>query len=187
MADPGFPIEGVDPLGGVDLRCGCFLAKMYTKMKEFGPIGGHALGTPPRSANAIYGMNCYDMQHWSFLCDSNIQWHRRHVQQVTFYTCWTPIEATKGTQRNPSSLTYWCSHLTCMSPLADPGGAPRRPPPQQDQFLSFSHTFSLKSVRVGGWRPPPQREILDPPLVSFQTLNNEQHRIVNKEQWATGG
>ena len=59
--------------------------------------------------------------------------------------------------------------------LADPGGggAPRRAsPPQQDQFLSFSHTFSLKSVRIGGWRPPPptgrrpppQREILDPPL-----------------------
>ena len=51
-------------------------------------------------------------------------------------------------------------------------GAPRRPPPQ-DQFLLFSHMFSLKSVRVGGWRPPPppppppppQREILDPPLI----------------------
>ena len=48
--------------------------------------------------------------------------------------------------------------------LADPGGAPRRPP-QQDQFLSFSHMFLLKSVRIGGWPPPPQREILDPPLV----------------------
>ena len=52
----------------------------------------------------------------------------------------------------------------CPGALADPGG--RRgahPPPQQDQFLSFSHTFSPKSVRVGGWCPP-QREILDPPL-----------------------
>ena len=41
-------------------------------------------------------------------------------------------------------------------PLADPGGggAAARAPPQQDQFLSFSHTFSPKSVRVGGWRPP---------------------------------
>ena len=38
------------------------------------------------------------------------------------------------------------------------------PPPQQDPFLSFSHSFSLKSVHVRGWRPPPQREILDPPL-----------------------
>ena len=50
------------------------------------------------------------------------------------------------------------------------GCAAAHAPPQQDQFLSFSHTFSLKSVSVGGWRPPngsapPQREILDPPLV----------------------
>ena len=26
--------------GRMDLRPGCFLAKMYAKMKEFGPIGG---------------------------------------------------------------------------------------------------------------------------------------------------
>ena len=43
-------------------------------------------------------------------------------------------------------------------------------PPQQDPFLSFLHTFLPKSVRVEGWHPrnglvPPQREILDPPLV----------------------
>ena len=57
--------------------------------------------------------------------------------------------------------------------LADPGGAAGARPPQQVQFLSFLHTFPLKSVRVGGWRPPPpnrsappQREILDPPLIS---------------------
>ena len=45
-------------------------------------------------------------------------------------------------------------------------------PPQQDPFLSFSHTFLPKSVHVRGQRPPsppmgrrpPQREILDPPL-----------------------
>ena len=35
------------------------------------------------------------------------------------------------------------------------GGAAARAP-QQDQFLSFSHMFSLKSVCIGGWRPPPQ-------------------------------
>ena len=38
------------------------------------------------------------------------------------------------------------------------------PPPQQDpflSFLSFSHTFSPKSVRVGGWRPPTGRR---PPM-----------------------
>ena len=48
VADPGFPVGGVDPLeGAVDLRCGCFLAKMYAKMKELGPVGGHVPGTPP--------------------------------------------------------------------------------------------------------------------------------------------
>ena len=42
-----------------------------------------------------------------------------------------------------------------MHALADPGGAAGvpPPPPQQDQFLSFSHMFSLKSVRIGGWHP----------------------------------
>ena len=39
--------------------------------------------------------------------------------------------------------------------LADPGGAASAHPPQQDPFLSFSHTFSPKSVCVGGQRPPP--------------------------------
>ena len=61
-----------------------------------------------------------------------------------------------------------------MGPFTDPrgGGHCRRMcTPQQDQFLSFSHTFSPKSVHIGGWCPPnglaaPQREILDPPLVS---------------------
>ena len=28
------------------------------------------------------------------------------------------------------------------------------PPPQQDPFLLFSHTFSPKSIRVRGWHPP---------------------------------
>ena len=39
----------------------------------------------------------------------------------------------------------------------------RRPPPPQDQILSFLHMFSPKSTCVGGWCPL-QREILDPPL-----------------------
>ena len=41
-------------------------------------------------------------------------------------------------------------------------------PPQQDQILSFSHSFLPKSAHVGRFAPPPppppQREILDPPL-----------------------
>ena len=47
---------------------------------------------------------------------------------------------------------------------------------QQDPFLSFSHTFSPKSVRVGGWCPPPngsappQQEILDLPLVIYKEV-----------------
>ena len=52
MADPGFPVQGCGPIrGAVDLRCRHFSVKMYPKMKELGPVGGHALGMPPRSAN----------------------------------------------------------------------------------------------------------------------------------------
>ena len=52
VADPGFPVGGMHPLGGgMDLQRGHFLVKMYAKMKELGPIGGRAPDTPPRSAN----------------------------------------------------------------------------------------------------------------------------------------
>ena len=78
MADPGFPIggmnplrgcgpptwalftenvcenerigshsAGVDPLGGMDLQCGHFSPKICVKMKEWGSVGGHVLGTSP--------------------------------------------------------------------------------------------------------------------------------------------
>ena len=41
VADPGFPVGGVHPLGGcVDFRRGRFLVKMFAKTKELGPIGG---------------------------------------------------------------------------------------------------------------------------------------------------
>ena len=33
-ADPGYPVEGVDP------RRGRFSVKMYVKTKELGPVGG---------------------------------------------------------------------------------------------------------------------------------------------------
>ena len=41
-------------------------------------------------------------------------------------------------------------------PLADPGGgaAGTCPPPQQDPFLSFSHTFLLKNVVSEVGTPP---------------------------------
>ena len=35
----------------MDLRRGHFSVKIYVKTKELGPMGGHVLGTPPRSAN----------------------------------------------------------------------------------------------------------------------------------------
>ena len=37
-------------MGGFGLQRGHFSAKMYAKMKELGPVGGRAPGTPPRSA-----------------------------------------------------------------------------------------------------------------------------------------
>ena len=40
VADPGFPV------GGIDLRRGHFLLKMYAKTKELGSIGGNAGHTP---------------------------------------------------------------------------------------------------------------------------------------------
>ena len=41
VADPGFLVEGRGPVrAGVGLRRGCFLVKMYTKMKGLGPVGG---------------------------------------------------------------------------------------------------------------------------------------------------
>ena len=33
--------------GGVDPQCGRFSVKMYAKMKELGPVGGHAPSTAP--------------------------------------------------------------------------------------------------------------------------------------------
>ena len=48
VADPGFPVGGAcTHWGGVDLRCGHFLVKMYAKMKELGPIGGACAGHAP--------------------------------------------------------------------------------------------------------------------------------------------
>ena len=53
VANPGFPVGGVDLVGGdVDSWGGYVLKILYVKTKESGPIGGRAPGTPPRSANA---------------------------------------------------------------------------------------------------------------------------------------
>ena len=42
----------------------------------------------------------------------------------------------------------------CVNHWQIQGGRHGTCSPQQDQFLSFSHTFLLKSVCVGGWHPP---------------------------------
>ena len=51
VTDPGFPMGGggggAEPLGGTNLWCGHFSAKMYAKMKELDPVRGVcASGTP---------------------------------------------------------------------------------------------------------------------------------------------
>ena len=56
---------------------------------------------------------------------------------------------------------YWWIYIQNLPPHT----------PIRDPILSFSHTFSPKSARIGGQCPPqngsmptPPREILDPPL-----------------------
>ena len=40
MADPGFPVGGVDLVGGVDSQGGYVSEILYVKTKESGPLGG---------------------------------------------------------------------------------------------------------------------------------------------------
>ena len=62
------------------------------------------------------------------------------------------------------------------------GGAPRRgPPPQQDQFLSFSHTFSPKSVRVRGWHPP--NGSAPPPTENPGSATGNDERFIVYKKW----
>ena len=51
----------------------------------------------------------------------------------------------------------------CMVTIGGSRGRCQHPPPQQDQFLSFSHTFLPKSIRVRGWHPPTGRRPPPPP------------------------
>ena len=57
VVDLGFPIGGVDLFGGVDLRRGHFLVKIYGKTKELGPVvggGGVCRACQPRYANEVH-------------------------------------------------------------------------------------------------------------------------------------
>ena len=56
VADPGFPVGGgVDLVGGAWTPEGGYVTKiLHVKTKESGPVGGRALGTPPKSANDYF-------------------------------------------------------------------------------------------------------------------------------------
>ena len=40
VANPAFPVGDAKPVGGVNVQHGHFLAKMYAKTKELGPVRG---------------------------------------------------------------------------------------------------------------------------------------------------
>ena len=74
-------------------------------------------------------------------------------------------------------LASLCNHWRIQGGAA---GAP--PPPQQDPFLSFSHTFSPKSVHVGGRRPPPPPPTGNP----GSATGNEQYDSLVASEIVTG-
>ena len=48
VADPGFPVGGVDLIGGgADSQGGYILKILYVEMKESGPLGGVCQACPP--------------------------------------------------------------------------------------------------------------------------------------------
>ena len=52
MADPGFPMGGMHPLGGHGPLMWALFGENVCKKERIGSHrGGHAPGTPPRSAN----------------------------------------------------------------------------------------------------------------------------------------
>ena len=99
-ADPGFPIG----VGGADVRCGRFLAKMYAKTKELGVLSG-----------------------------GGVVW---------------------GFRDHPLGPAYVLAIRIFVILVIILGGSNRASPPKWDPILSFSHTFSPKSARVGGRCPP---------------------------------
>ena len=82
------------------------------------------------------------------------------------------------TNREMLAMTVCAQPVTVSSLLkttakclasADPRGAAGTRPPQTGPNTFVFATFSPKSSRVGGQRPPP-REISDPPLLSFELI-----------------
>ena len=57
VADPGFPVGGIDLVGGAPTPEVVMFRKFcVSKRKNLDPWGERAPGTPPRSAN-VYGIN----------------------------------------------------------------------------------------------------------------------------------
>ena len=53
VADPGFPVGGVDLVGGID-SWGSYVSKsLYVKPKDSGPLGACPVHAPHRSANEL--------------------------------------------------------------------------------------------------------------------------------------
>ena len=52
VVDPGFPMGEVDLMGNVDLPTRALFSENVCENERIGSCRGHALGKPPRSANA---------------------------------------------------------------------------------------------------------------------------------------
>ena len=58
VVDSGFPVGGCQPHRGGTNSWGSYVSKnLYVKMKESGPVGGHALAAPPGSATAFHAIS----------------------------------------------------------------------------------------------------------------------------------
>ena len=71
----GFPIGGVDPVGGADSRGSYVLKILYDKMKESGPLGGvrqaHPLDPPMHGMLTYLRDQDFTMkEHVQLLCDT---------------------------------------------------------------------------------------------------------------------
>ena len=60
-------------------------------------------------------------------------------------------------------------NFICIGSLADPGG--HSPPSNGTQFIRFHIHFHQKAPLSEVGAPPPQREILDPPLLGHVGLS----------------
>ena len=175
MADPGFPVGGG---GGVDLRCGCFSVKMYVKTKELGPVGGVRWAGPldlPMQ-NLILSA-CFPMIRKIILESPHFRTNSSFLDKFISgsYLFRGPSDQIAGPsvsltiETNRISLTEWAilvqytiqithnkygKRYRQTNSIGRSRGGTASAPPQQDQFLSFSHTFSSKSVCFRGWHPP---------------------------------